>query len=505
MALSQEAVQSMLDAMKIISSAEMNNISYDTTIICSVVDNSHAAKESYYTVTDGSIKFKAFVLSTEDATKYKVDDQVYVKVPGGDFTRQKVIEGYYVADSAEVPATYVSPLTGFLGMKSLTDDAHGNYTLVQKALVANKSPRIALWNWSINALDDSVDDLQLSGLYDTLILQAQFKSLLDTRKMNSGSYGLALDLYVRLHPTSDLHIIKTLVLDSSEMFGNPYAFAIYSTQAKSFNISQLGIVDGMTLYFYQNNDFTYVDSKGNIIELPSENVNPNLFVDNIYIAMGSDIVKIADNSLKIYNLEDQSFKFSEPNDTTNKKNIGFVWYNKDDSHNYIGFSDGRIYTDDNDQIINYDELAYLEESAQNNRLLEQQGKDIPTDRNGLMISANVTEGETLLKNIGSLLQINFVNTLSDLHQRTQTLSNIKGASSNDYFQEEKTRAKNYAQTFIDDAKALMEWYKSALSAAAAIQAHQTNGTKPESVKVVNLPEKTYTIYFVDQLKFLPPN
>jgi hypothetical protein len=35
-----------------------------------------------------------------------------------------------------------------------------------------------------------------------------------------------------------------------------------------------------------------------------------------------------------------------------------------------------------------------------------------------MISANVTEGEALLKNIGSLLQINFVNTLSDLHQRT---------------------------------------------------------------------------------------
>jgi hypothetical protein len=66
----------------------------------------------------------------------------------------------------------------------------------------------------------------------------------------------------------------------------------------------LGIVDGMTLYFYQNNDFTYVDPKGNIIVLPSENVNPNLFVDNIYIAMGSDIVKIADNSLKIYNLED---------------------------------------------------------------------------------------------------------------------------------------------------------------------------------------------------------
>jgi hypothetical protein len=74
MPLSQEAVQSMLDAMKIISSAEMNNISYDTTIVCTITDNSHAAKESYYMVTDGSVKFKAYVLSTEDTTKYKVDD-----------------------------------------------------------------------------------------------------------------------------------------------------------------------------------------------------------------------------------------------------------------------------------------------------------------------------------------------------------------------------------------------------------------------------------------------
>jgi Thr operon leader peptide len=74
MALSQEAVQSMLDAMKIISSAEMNNISYDTTIVCTITDTSHAAKESYYMVTDGSVKFKAYVLSTEDTIKYKVDD-----------------------------------------------------------------------------------------------------------------------------------------------------------------------------------------------------------------------------------------------------------------------------------------------------------------------------------------------------------------------------------------------------------------------------------------------
>ena len=69
MALSQDAVKSMLDSIKIISSAEMKNISYDKTVICTIVDNSHAAKESYYTVSpEDGVKFKAYVMSAEDAT-----------------------------------------------------------------------------------------------------------------------------------------------------------------------------------------------------------------------------------------------------------------------------------------------------------------------------------------------------------------------------------------------------------------------------------------------------
>jgi hypothetical protein len=57
-------------------------------------------------------------------------------------------------------------------------------------------------------------------------------------------------------------------LDSSEMFGNPYAFSIYSPQAKTFDISSIGIIDGMVLYFYQDNNFTYYDDKGQIQKVP---------------------------------------------------------------------------------------------------------------------------------------------------------------------------------------------------------------------------------------------
>jgi hypothetical protein len=59
-------------------------------------------------------------------------------------------------------------------------------------------------------------------------LSAQFRTLLDNYDMRSGSYGLRLDIYVRVNPESDKFIIRSVFLDSSEMFGNPYSFVLYS-------------------------------------------------------------------------------------------------------------------------------------------------------------------------------------------------------------------------------------------------------------------------------------
>jgi hypothetical protein len=68
--------------------------------------------------------------------------------------------------------------------------------------------------------------------------------------MRGGSYGLRLDMRVRTNSTNHPYITKSLYLDSSEMFGNPYAFTVFSTQEKKFDISPIGIIDSMTLYFY---------------------------------------------------------------------------------------------------------------------------------------------------------------------------------------------------------------------------------------------------------------
>ena len=555
MALKQEAVEALLQAMEIVSTAQLKDVSYDRTIVCTIVDNSRAAQESYYTVTDGSIKFKAFVKSTEEMKTYKNGDQVYVKIPNGNYQKEKTIEGYYVAEKSIVPVTYVAPLDTFLGISDLTQSKDSNWTNLTQSITANDPTRtqIPLWQWSIDPEYNSADDLQVNGIYDTIGIQASFRCLLDQYKVFAGSYGLRLDLYVRLRPTGTQHIIKSIELDSSEMFGNPYTFTVFAPQSKVVDITDLGTIDGMTLYLYQKNNFYYQDNRGQKISLPPEMVNgnyiDNIFVKDIYIALGSDIAAVEDNTIKLYNTEDLGFNYSQPGDSTNTKNLGFLWYNKSDEDGYVGFSDGIvdlvskeiiltsvgqpdnngfcvcIYTENGttntitrhqdtiltkddgtkyiveytDEVIPYDELNYINLSTQNSKLVEQMGKDVPKDENGLQISANVSAARGIFAQAMKLIEINLINTLSDFYNRTQSLSQItvgdSNISSNEYFNAADTGKKKIAEAYGEALsvayRELLDWYNGALSAAAAIEAHIKNKTTPEKDVVVNVLTNTY--------------
>jgi hypothetical protein len=58
-------------------------------------------------------------------------------------------------------------------MSSLSEDSeNGHFAEIDYALIANQSDhsRIPLWQWSIDPLSNSADDLQMNGLYDTLVI-----------------------------------------------------------------------------------------------------------------------------------------------------------------------------------------------------------------------------------------------------------------------------------------------------------------------------------------------
>jgi hypothetical protein len=58
----------------------------------------------------------------------------------------------------------------------------------------------------------------------------------------------------------------------------------------------------------------------------------------------------------------------------------------------LGYSDGIVDRD-------YDEIAYLQLSEHDSRLLAQQGKDVPLDESGLDLSADIVEAEKLLEKL----------------------------------------------------------------------------------------------------------
>jgi hypothetical protein len=107
------------------------------------------------------------------------------------------------------------------------------------------------------------EEIRYNEIYDTIGLSADFKTLFNGLDMQSGSYGLRLFLIEEgKNPT-------IADFDSSEMFGDPFAYNFYLTQSKKFDISTLGNIDRIILVLYQKDNFRYYNEEGNIDSVPA--------------------------------------------------------------------------------------------------------------------------------------------------------------------------------------------------------------------------------------------
>lgn len=389
-------LESLFEGINIILEKRLDDVSFDTTVICTITDASNS-KNGEYRVTDGSTSYKAY----SDLDSYVTGEQVRVSVPMGDFSQKKFIAGKYVIDNDSAPITYVSPLNNVVNMS-------GNLVPLGKtaSITANGEKRSdIIWNQRMSA--DSYADLQANGIYNTIILKADFKTLLSNYDLIAGTYGLRLDLLVRPSVKSTGYIRRYVELNSREMFGNPYSFTIFSTQAKTFSISTIGIVEGIELSIFQNGDFKD-RVRGPII--PNA-LTDDIFVNNIELGFGSDIINVDDNVVRIYSEDDMQYKYHNPTDSTNLKRIGLLWYNKDDHNKYLGFSDG-LYAPA------YDELEYLVLARMDTRLLAQKGREgIPTDKASLNLAANIEEAAPLIQKARDIINQDLTKALLDLRQQ----------------------------------------------------------------------------------------
>jgi hypothetical protein len=237
-----------------------------------------------------------------------------------------------------------------------------------RGLRANDENQSEWCIWSADCTQPDYRRLQNNSLYDTIAIKGDFKTLLTGYNVNSGSYGLRLDMYFKPTNGTDKLIKHSAYLDSADMYGNPYSFLIYSTQAIKFSIANIGAIQTISLYFYQKNNFTYLTDNGKQESLPVLNAQDpdysNLLLKNVYLSFGSDISNIDDNVIKLYTNEPLEYDRLSDEESVNTKGIGLLWYNKDDNGKYLGFSDG-IYDKE------YDEIEYLGLSERDSRLLSQ--------------------------------------------------------------------------------------------------------------------------------------
>lgn len=323
----------LMQSMDILVAKRLSELQFDKTINCQITDTS-AADKGEYEVTDGATTFTAY---SRDVT-YKTGDSVYVTIPNGDFDNQKQIVGKYVGPGESL--NYLSPLDSYV---NITGDLC-NFTN-EASLLANREDVLVL---------DKKNNIQTCETYskqviwkakiqngkgfERLGIQADFKTRLKSLKTNNGNFGLCL--YVTYIDKSNVNTedsVKTasFILDSDDMYGNPYNFNSYFTQEKVFDISSItGQITDMALVFYQ--DFNFTDVSG--VSIPyyetkidpeteeeiKEYFMPNIFVNNIHISMGYDISKFNEDTVLVYCLNEPTYNYNNLTQE-NRKTLQVRW------------------------------------------------------------------------------------------------------------------------------------------------------------------------------------
>lgn len=494
---SNTITSNLFGAIDNIIHSRLKELQYDKTEICTIVDDSKAANGEYR-VTNGSVTYTA----KSENDSYKKDDQVRVSYVNGDATQEKFIIGKYVGQDSNVPITYMDPLDSVMQMTGnmLGEGNSGTYGLIATGLQA-EDPKLQC-DLPIISLNQGQQSLINTKIYDTLFIQAEFKTLLSGYNIVSGNYGL----FVRLgQSTTDSEGNKTFastldcVLDSSKMLGDPYNFGIYTKQAAKFDVSELGVINSIQVYFYQQSNFQHNTYSLEPVDIgaPIGGSN-NLLVKNVVVGFGCDVTKVEDDTLKLFTLGSTEYDKNQTN-TDRKRTLTFTWYNKNDNGQYIGFSDGEVAETASAQEINIntqnveinnknikfiDESQYGEAISAQARLLEQVDYNIPMDENGLDTVAKLKSEYNKLIKANSLISSDISQTMTkfarycDLAAMSDIMSSIKSVIGQ--VEEKNTQIKNMYNEYMEALNHAAAKYNKLPE--NAVEANLEFIVKPEDIK-----------------------
>lgn len=365
--------------METIAQSVVDGVAFDKTILCTIIDDSDK-ENGRYQVTDGSSNFIAY----SEVKTFRNKELVYVTVPNGDFSEQKIIIGKK-ADLEDEPFNYARPFDNLL---SCTPNIFGEFSGLAKnyKLIANSpSPTDKEISPETDKDKESLGETlnSFNGGFTRLGLRLKFQSLLTRELIKTGNYGIKLiltvfeddviegntyiydkydttgkkfddykndvDFYI-YYETDNNYIpfeftnetdwpdgitlytknvnkkVKELsfILDTKDMVGNPYAFEIPYTQEKLFDISNIDQIIKAEVVFFQDQDFTKVD--GTVLPVAQ---TANLFASDLELYFGYDLSEIQDEFIRLYTFDSLNYQHSD-NEEDNRKEIDLRWAHRTD-------------------------------------------------------------------------------------------------------------------------------------------------------------------------------
>lgn len=320
--------------METIAQSVVDGVSYDKTILCTIVDDADRDNGNYR-VSDGTSNFWAY----SETKTFRNDEQVYVTIPNGDYSLQKLIIGKK-KETEEEAFNYVKPFENLMQCTPnlgayLTYNAGTAENPDYQTLNSNYFSLIANGETAEKqaSLSDEVDISRYFQGFTRLGIRARFRSMLAAEQVASGNYGLAFIFTTRVldvvdgntfvYETFESLLGEELVEDSNftegleqviDQYGNLYSVSINESNVVSLTINSTSksLKDWQdegykffnktfeTIEDYQLNDngkFVYYILDNNYIETA---ITPELNPGNIQLYVRKNVYK---EEQKIFKLQ----------------------------------------------------------------------------------------------------------------------------------------------------------------------------------------------------------
>lgn len=279
--------EDLFQATQTLIEANLAAIKFDKTTKATIIDDTNA-ENGEYRLDNGSMEFTAY----SDNVTYRKGNVVYVTIPSGDVTQQKIITGKFIAGEKET-ATFVSPSETFM-------DITGNLFPKKKdrvvELTANGPKRIEV-------ISDEIDINEIG--YNRILIRCDVRTWLKSYNLLQGNYGVRVDIIEREQTTltSSRKIPHSYYLDCKDMYGDMYNYETYYTQEILCDISNItGTIEKVSLTAYQLNNFE--NSQGMIS--CSRDIK-NIFLTNFYVSFGFDLSNYNGESVLLYTPQSKTY------------------------------------------------------------------------------------------------------------------------------------------------------------------------------------------------------